>query len=43
MEKKNKNQVFQAEVLEERMEMAKWFARVNREDPRIEVGTRISF
>lgn len=43
MEKKNKDQMFQAEVLEQRMEMAKWFARVNAEDPRVEVGTQINF
>lgn len=43
MQKENKEQVFQAEVLEQRMEMAKWFVRTNAENPRVEVGADFIF
>ena len=43
MKKENKEQVFQAEVLEQRMEMAKWFVRTNAENPRVEVGADFIF
>lgn len=46
MERTNEKMMFQAEELEQRLEMAKlkWFARVN-DDPynRVEVGTAVAF
>lgn len=45
MERTNEKMMFQAEELEQRLEMARlsWFARTNPEDPRIEAGGRLEF